>query len=468
VDEVVVSAEAPPQHVVGDGIVRLHQRKVRKRLRVMHLGVIMYACFLIFAMWRFVGGLIIGPTLIGVFETEPCSPLVFMPSNSIVIDEEFVVMDDKTTARWIILELDHQKTILVRELHVPEPGGVLRESNGVLRGVIRKIDPGLHKIPSRLQSQFNGREWLWSYPEPEFFVDDAFSPLVFYMFSVVVVGALCYTVRTEFKQTMGIRDPVTSRFSIQNKSPVEIAAIIDEEILASNSLVIPWSSNLIAVTETWLIKTNYFGIDAIAISDAKLVDLRVCGRWIMGELIEIVALRIESKRSVASSGNHRGRATYFFDIVLPRMHFDLLSASLVERVNRFQDIQVQQRERMYLPEFETMLSLRSTLGNNFSANHTSECLGACGRPALCLVSKTCTTCEERDLCNCDASWCHECILKWWFTKNATKVEMLSISDPVDSAWQARCPTCRVYFCLNDLVPRKDIAEYFCSSKTIDG
>ena len=323
---------------------------------------------------------------------------------------------------------------------------------------------------------------------PRYFVDESFSPALVYLTSGVVLAVFLYTLNTELRQSTGRGDPVIARFELgaalldaaaedaaagggpgaapgvrPPRDPAELAREVDMEILEPGALVLPWSSSLVAVTRNWLIKTNYLGLDAVAIADARLVDLRVSGRWIMGELVEIVTLRIESRASVAQSGHHRGRAAYFFDVALPRMQFELLQQSFVERVNRGQERHVAGLEQRFLRRFRDMLRLRAAAGVCFeplavdeplaapppppapepdvgsavagaaavadalpalsaSLPPGAECLGACGLPPTVLIKKRCDTCEERDGCLCQAAWCHECIVKWWLTKNRTKLE----------------------------------------------
>ena len=92
---------------------------------------------------------------------------------------------------------------------------------------------------------------------------------------------------------------------------------------------------------------------------------------------------------------------------------------------------------------------RQQEGTVVTSTNDSECLGACGHAANVKIVKRCQTCTERTPCLCTPSWCHQCILKWWISQNQTKLEM---ELPIDPRWQARCPTCRAYFCLDDVLP----------------
>jgi hypothetical protein len=78
----------------------------------------------------------------------------------------------------------------------------------------------------------------------------------------------------------------------------------------------------------------------------------------------------------------------------------------------------------------------------------AACLGECGALANVRVTKQCATCEERGGCACDPAWCANCLLAWWVEKNTTR---LDAGEPPARKWQARCPTCRVFFCLDDVV-----------------
>ena len=80
-----------------------------------------------------------------------------------------------------------------------------------------------------------------------------------------------------------------------------------------------------------------------------------------------------------------------------------------------------------------------------------QCLGGCGAGADVKIVKRCSTCPERDACFCAPGWCHRCVFRWWLSRNQTKVEMAL---PLSMRWQARCPTCRTYFCLRDCIPVK--------------
>jgi hypothetical protein len=79
----------------------------------------------------------------------------------------------------------------------------------------------------------------------------------------------------------------------------------------------------------------------------------------------------------------------------------------------------------------------------------SDCIGECGRLATVKIVKHCNTCPEREDCNCDPGWCHLCLYNWWCVRNKARLEM---EVGADLAWQAQCPTCRVFFCLRDVLP----------------
>ena len=73
-------------------------------------------------------------------------------------------------------------------------------------------------------------------------------------------------------------------------------------------------------------------------------------------------------------------------------------------------------------------SVANTTGDG-AAGLLPDCLGACGNRASVLLRKRCDTCEERTNCPCEPSWCHECLLRWWLTKNRTRVEIAAGGGP---------------------------------------
>mmetsp|Transcript_15971 Transcript_15971/g.26098 ORF Transcript_15971/g.26098 Transcript_15971/m.26098 type:complete len:767 (-) Transcript_15971:1560-3860(-) len=500
VSQVNVMPPEDPWHIQQGGIVKPHSRRVRTRLRLVHLLILAYGSFLMFALHNFVIDVITGPTALDVhsLSSEPQHSFVTIPEQTRAIASSDIFSDGQDTFRWIVFDVNpshdaSQSTatvgVVVKELvaRVGEDqveAADIADQSQPRTGMVRRIDFKnqvlydlfTEKLEKALDlSRFR---WLWSAFEnddssagtkqrterlPYYYVDESFSPMLFFVCVICTISVFAYTAQSEWKQSRGMDNPVINRFrsswdeQSEGKTLEEIAQEIDEEVLEPSTLVLPWNSSVVAVTKNWLIKTNYLGLDAIAINDAKLVDLRVSGRWIMGELVEMVTLRIESRRSVTQHGHHRGRATYFFDVALPRIQFESLQSSFIDRVNKRQEEQVKQRQDSFIASYYNMLINRVADGITYPKENGSgvECLGACGKTTNVIVQKRCNTCEERHECLCDPSWCHMCLLKWWFTKNRTRIELLSHTEMIEPTWQAQCPTCRIYFCMNDVVPRED-------------
>ena len=191
------------------------------------------------------------------------------------------------------------------------------------------------------------------------------------------------------------------------------------------------------------------------------------------------------------------------DIQLTTEEYRRLEASTLNRLNEIKNRIAAQRSSVFGADFAKELRARQGQEGRFwplprqqdgQQQEPEACMG-CSRPATVKISKKCETCPERAevpqhstqhlrpfcwesvrpfcweisvrpsakstcscvltsvvtlpfahiQCFCAPSWCHHCLLKWWLTKNTTKLEVEGDFDPT---WQARCPTCRNYFCLN--------------------
>ncbi len=221
---------------------------------------------------------------------------------------------------------------------------------------------------------------------------------------------------------------------------------VDREIADDSTKLLRWRNDKIFVTKTWLIKVSRFGrIDLIAVRDIQIVRNQIFQQWVGGEPVEVCFLTI-SNRSISQARPFR--------LSVSSAHFELLRGgddSLLGRIEAARAAILAQRETVFLKRFESILQQALVNGEAYTPRQdVDECLGGCGNKANIKIVKQCDTCEERDDCQCEATWCHICIFKWWQAQNNTRI--VDLEQEFHPAWQAKCPTCRVYFCLNDVVP----------------
>jgi hypothetical protein len=67
------------------------------------------------------------------------------------------------------------------------------------------------------------------------------------------------------------------------------------------------------------------------------------------------------------------------------------------------------------------------------------CMGECGAAANVRIVKRCHNCSEREVCLCEPTWCHHCLLSWW-------IEKVSASILKKTKWCSACKfQCAVTF-----------------------
>lgn len=508
VSKVRTSSVSNMQRMRDHGFIQTQQRVVRRRLHFLYLCLSLYACFLFYVLGPFVRDVALGPTIIDLemFQQKvPSKSFVLIPENSETILRSTPFSEGQQRMRWVVerFNLGYDTgpvAILVKELVNNEKGPL---------GEVRTLEKGSWEARSGIVRRVNFEEdgvivpssnvedmhikWMWetgSHPQkparmddskaekgpkrsrtqssnihPLYYVDESFSPVFMHLCTFIGSASLTYLLVRWGFLCSGL-DPVTSRFATaqvpgEATSREDLIVAVDHEIREPETLVLAWDARMVAVTRNWFIKTNYLSIDVVAINDARIADLRVSGRWILGELVEIVTMRVESRRSVRRVGHQRSRALYSFEVALPRGQFEVLRASFIESVRQREEIVVTRREAAFQRRYNEILCERAREGICFSPEEfdlNEECLGACGNAPSVLIRKRCSTCEERTECPCEPAWCHTCLLKWWFSRNRTRMELVPSDDEVDPSWQGQCPTCRVYFCLDDVIPRFDIAE----------
>ena len=227
------------------------------------------------------------------------------------------------------------------------------------------------------------------------------------------------------------------RKSLENVTSI---SSIETEINSDNCTIIRLRHNLIVITPNFLLKLGAFRAHTVAIRDIILPERPSYIRtWVDGERVDVVNLKIVSRRFFNAT----------FHISILREQYRQLE-SFVGRIRSAQAAIAKQRSSIFLTRFVQELKRRQDEGTVATTTSAStECLGACGHSANVKIVKRCQSCTEREPCLCAPSWCHRCILKWWISQNQTKLEM---ELPIDPRWQARCPTCRAYFCLDDILP----------------
>jgi hypothetical protein len=267
---------------------------------------------------------------------------------------------------------------------------------------------------------------------------------------VVLAATVCFALAArELLQLFfggALGDPslrALARYANGPEDLIQLMREVEEEVANPASMVLSFGEQ-VAVTESYIIKASWLKIEFAAILDCKLVSGSVSRRWMDGEYVELVKVRISNSRGVP------------FDVQLPRELFAKLENSFLARVRAAQQIIQRQREDMFVEEMVELLRDRLSQGLVYEGASAEgmDCLGGCGRGVQVKIVKRCESCSERTDCFCDAGWCHLCLLKWWLTQNQTKIEM---EQPFSSTWQAKCPTCRAYFCLDDLLPLPSFA-----------
>ena len=94
----------------------------------------------------------------------------------------------------------------------------------------------------------------------------------------------------------------------------------------------------------------------------------------------------------------------------------------------------------------------------------AECMG-CTAAAEVRIRKRCTPsltlrcCDDRRDCFCAPAWCRDCLGKWWLSQlpdaAARSIQLMEEDEALATLAAelgATCPTCRVPFCLRDVVP----------------
>lgn len=170
-------------------------------------------------------------------------------------------------------------------------------------------------------------------------------------------------------------------------------------------------------------------------------------------------------------------------------------SQLAQRVRSAKAAIAEMQEEAFESEFSRILSDRRAGGwahHCTPAEATEDCLGGCGSPAAVKIVKRCGCCVERAPCHCPPQWCSTCLLKWWMSSNKERTVRITAAPgtnipeaAIDPRWQvrwpstalrmsamswsghptksavtlhqAKCPTCRAHFCLNDVLPLHSVA-----------
>ncbi|GBG30861.1 E3 ubiquitin-protein ligase TM129 [Hondaea fermentalgiana] len=465
------------------GLVRAHRDLVRRRLSGVYIFGLLYALLVLSIMGPFLWDVVRGPAPLDVSMRDRPSAKTYVLLPAMVASPTWStgpIKGREHRAHFIAQSVDLADDPRgPTQVLVKVPGtqdGAFPGFSSELKspcGIVRRVEKTTKELSSAaLASAGKGARqrstmWLWTSDQkdrkPAFYVDQTFSPASVYLCAAALSATAAYLLYRGALLFRGF-DPVALRLAAAHGPEAlhdGIIAEMDREILDPSTLVLAWNARIVVVTPNWLICTSYFGLDVVAIEDARVADLQVSGRWIKGELVEIVTMRIESRSSILGVGAERARAMYAFDVSLPRGQFETLRSTFVESVRKREEIVVSRREANFHTRFNEMLCESALQGRSFRRdefNLAQECLGACGNAPNVLIRKSCDTCEERADCPCEPAWCETCLIKWWFARNRTRMELVMRDDEVDPSWQGQCPTCRVYFCLHDVIPRADIKE----------
>ena len=259
------------------------------------------------------------------------------------------------------------------------------------------------------------------------------------------------------------------------ESEISIAAATSGS--SSNSL---FHHNNVVAVGWWLIITHSFSLSTIATHDLQVLRRsRPLRQRVHGETVEIIVQSVASSRmpynNAAGAPPNGLRVLYGRTrFSLPAEHHRTLHHRFLSRARAAaQAIQRQQQNAFFaqlqqhlqhLLQEDVVHRLPPATEHSVNTNRASSaeepegtgwgdddglCLGGCGKRADIKIVKRCGTCPERDVCSCAPGWCHDCMFKWWLSRNSTRIEM---NQALSMAWQARCPTCRSYFCLSDCVP----------------
>lgn len=233
---------------------------------------------------------------------------------------------------------------------------------------------------------------------------------------------------------------------------------VDEDLGDPHTIIYALRGTTYVVSPVWLLRFGRWTSSGLAIQDVRTTgQVRSNLQWINDERAEIVTVDVMARRGSRPDRAFSKGAGFRLSIV--REYFHALEGNFLRRVRDVQAAIAEQNQTSFLVEFEHVLRNllnrgdvhrgRELVAADDDGEDDMECLGACGRKKNVAIAKRCDTCTERDGCFCAPGWCHQCLLKWWLVKNRTKLEM---DLPIDPRWQARCPTCRAWFCLNDVVP----------------
>eukprot|EP00750_Incisomonas_marina_P003678 INCI13349.1.p1 GENE.INCI13349.1~~INCI13349.1.p1 ORF type:complete len:1136 (-),score=197.09 INCI13349.1:341-3748(-) len=291
--------------------------------------------------------------------------------------------------------------------------------------------------------------------------------------------------------------PEADATAVQASLVRSIEAELFEAALSTEN-VFDYDNTHVADCPGWLVVARPFSILAVAVQDLAIVGReRLMRSFTAGEPVELLIQTVASRRGPYGADQQQpgfqnvNEPALFFhrQIQLPREHFHELRERFFSRVRAAMAAIQEQQQHAFLSTFQA--DLRRLLADGIvfeSESHNAgsrpdahrraaegvaggeaadatqgwgqdgQCLGGCGFQADVKIVKRCTTCPERAACFCAPGWCHRCIFKWWVSRNQTKIEM---GLPLAMHWQARCPTCRTYFCLDDCIP---VSAVFGSSE----
>lgn len=492
------AAPGPPAWTTK-GFCKYHQEQLFNRLLFIYLGVFSYLLFTLFAASHVFMDVLLGPLDLGNMPSSwfeegqaggslrPCGAprcYVSVPiteqrgafSMSSPYLSETYVMTPKVV-QWVQVAAVHQDPgaaynltlgwsgrIVVYDADVelssnatamqtgalpshvawiPPPFPALLAPKSVYVGMLRKLS---HHLPDDADHMYANGE--------VYYVDTSFSPTMLLPLLVIMCIMIWKSAIQVLRLLLGW-DPVTAALSIYAE-PEDVKALmetIDAEIaLDSTQVVVCGNTSQVAMGNTWLLSSRWLQFGAASITDVTLVSGRISINYMGMEPVQMALLHMRNRR-------HGGRD---FEMKMPLEAYWRLEDSFVRRVQAAKAERQKQQVADFATEVAAMLLQRQKEGITYKTFVTpDECLGQCGRRANVKISKRCMACQERQECACAVAWCHHCLLKWWIAQNQVKVEM---DMAFQSAWQAKCPTCRVPFCLDDLLPFED-TEFVQSSSS---
>jgi len=201
------------------------------------------------------------------------------------------------------------------------------------------------------------------------------------------------------------------------------------------------SSCELAVAERWIAAASSNSLHLFAIEDCEH------GQPATHEYFDNQNQRIP----MVTTEIRRAGTNQSFSVTIPQALFGGLGAFL-DRVSAAKEAAESNREELYIHEWALALEARRQQGHvHHMWEGGGDCIACSQDVDLVKILKRCESCSDRSDCPCKAQFCGKCLLKWWIRAQTESLPR-DATELLAAGGHARCPTCRVDFCLHDVFP----------------